>query len=63
MSMEQQAAAMRDTQEYRDAVELIESIRATKNKLALLEASLKQLGDAGQLASIDDMQARLAAIR
>lgn len=63
MSIEQQSAAMRDTQEYRDAVELIESIRATKNKLALLEASLKKLGDAGQLASIDDMQARLAAIR
>lgn len=57
--MEQWQSKVRQSIEYRDSVDLIDEIRATKNKLALLEASLKKMGDAGQLASLDDMEDRI----
>jgi hypothetical protein len=59
MSQQKFEADLRASQDYRDAMEIIDAIEVTKCKLALLNASLKNLGDAASLARIDVLQRNL----
>lgn len=55
-TQEQWEARLRATDEYRKAVELMETIKATEVRLKQLRNSLAQTGEAGQLARLDAME-------
>jgi hypothetical protein len=57
MSQELFEKRLRESDNYREAMRLIDEIKALKAQIALSEQALKDTGDAGYLAQIDVMEA------
>jgi hypothetical protein len=61
MSQELFEKRLRESDNYREAMRLIDEIKALKAQIALSEQALKDTGDAGSLAQIDVMEAQTLA--